>query len=400
MIQQTKKLYDANPYQTAFHAAVLSCTPCASSSGRTGRETPLYDIILDQTVFFPEEGGQNADTGTINSCPVLDVQIKEGIIHHIVHMPFNPGMQIAGIIDWQPRYSNMQQHSGEHIMSGLIHSHFGYDNVGFHLGAKNVTLDFNGFLTDNQLEMIENLANEAVYKNIEITAVYPSKASLDAMEYRSKIELTGPVRIVAIPGYDICACCAPHVKRTGEIGMIKVTDAIKYKGGIRISIQCGSRALDDYRMKQRQIHTLSALLSAKQEAVADAAAKLKDDNFTLKGQIISLQNSLIEQKASAIPEGIENLCLIENHLEPSAHKKYVNLLTKKCSGICAVFSGNDTDGYRYIIASQSQDVRPLNNRLKTVLSAKGGGSGEMVQGSYSGLKESLFPIFQADFRII
>ncbi len=285
-------------------------------------------------------------------------------------------------------------------MSGLIHSHFGYDNVGFHLGVKNVTLDFNGFLTPEQLDTIESLANEAVYKNLAILASYPPKDQLDAMEYRSKIELTGPVRIVTIPGYDICACCAPHVKNTGEIGMIKITDAIKYKGGIRISIQCGSRALDDYRMKQRQIFALSALLSAKQEAVADAAAKLKEDNFSLKGRIIALQNSLIELKASAIPADIEHLCLIENHLEPAAHKNYVNLLTEKCSGICAVFSGSDADGYRYIIASKSQDVRPLNNRLKTELQAKGGGSREMVQGSYSGQKEHLLPIFQADFRVL
>ncbi len=399
-MQQTKKLYDDNPYQTSFDASVLSCEPYTVPEKKAAQGTPLYDVIFDQTIFFPEEGGQNADTGTIGSHPVLDVQIKDGVIHHIMNASFVPGQKISGKIDWQPRYSNMQQHSGEHIMSGLIHSHFGYDNVGFHLGVKNVTLDFNGFLTPEQLDTIESLANEAVYKNLAILASYPPKDQLDAMEYRSKIELTGPVRIVTIPGYDICACCAPHVKNTGEIGMIKITDAIKYKGGIRISIQCGSRALDDYRMKQQQIFALSALLSAKQEAVADAAAKLKEDNFSLKGKIIALQNSLIELKASAIPADIENLCLIENHLEPAAHKNYVNLLTEKCSGICAVFSGSDADGYRYIIASKSQDVRPLNNRLKTELQTKGGGSREMVQGSYSGQKEHLLPIFQADFRVL
>ncbi len=394
MTINTKKLYDDDAYQSVFHAAVLSCTPYTGSAKNTEQESPLYDVLLDQTAFFPEEGGQNADTGLIDVHPVLDVQIKDGFIHHITNAPFAPGQKITGSIDWNPRYSNMQQHSGEHIMSGLIHSHFGYDNVGFHLGVKNVTLDFNGFLTDPQLEMIETLANEAIYKNLAISASYPPKSQLDSMEYRSKIELAGPVRIVTIPGYDICACCAPHVRRTGEIGIIKITDAIKYKGGIRISIQCGFRALEDYRMKQRQLHAISVLLSARQEAAADAASKLKDENFALKGQIISLQNSLIGQKAAAIAPDQENIFLLENHLNPGAHKNYVNLLTGKCAGLCAVFSGNDTDGYRYIISSKTEDVRPFNEQMKTQLSAKGGGSSQMAQGSCPGPKEQIFSFFQ------
>ncbi len=394
MVMNTKKLYDDDAYQTAFNAAVLSCEPYMASSKNTNQDSPLYDILLDQTAFFPEEGGQNADTGTIDDLPVLDVQIKDGLIHHITNTPFIPGQKITGNIDWTPRYSNMQQHSGEHIMSGLIHSHFGYDNVGFHLGVKNVTLDFNGFLTDLQLEMIETLANEAIYKNLAITASYPSKNRLSSMEYRSKIELEGPVRIVTIPGYDICACCAPHVKKTGEIGIIKITDAIKYKGGIRISIQCGARALDDYRMKQQQLHSISVLLSARQEAAADAAAKLKDENFALKGQIISLQNSLIGQKAAAISPDQENIFLLENYMDPGAHKNYVNLLTGKCAGLCAVFAGNDIDGYRYIISSKTKDVRPFHEQMKKQVLAKGGGSGQMVQGSCSGPKEQILSFFQ------
>lgn len=278
-------------------------------------------------------------------------------------------------------------------MSGLIHSHFGYDNVGFHLGSKNVTLDFNGFLTKEQLELIETLANEAVYKNLEITALYPPKTELDGLTYRSKIEIDGPVRIVTIPGYDICACCAPHVKRTGEIGMIKIVDAIKYKGGIRISILCGSRALEDYRMKQQQMNAVSVLLSAKQDSLDHAVSRLKDENYSLKGQILALQNDRIEQKASLIPENTKNICLFEENLESSAHKKYVNLLTEKCSGICAVFVGNDETGYRYIIASASEDVRPINERLKQDYHAKGGGSREMVQGSLTGQQERLTEIF-------
>lgn len=390
----TKKLYDEDAYRTQFNASVLSCEPHPVSDKEAEARIPLYDIVLDQTLFFPEEGGQNADTGSVNFHPVLDVQIKDGIIVHTTDAPFAPGSEITGQIDWKPRYSNMQQHSGEHIISGLVHSYFGYDNVGFHLGVKNVTLDFNGFLTPEQLELIETLANEAIYQNIEINAAYPPKEQLDILEYRSKIELTGPVRIVTIPGYDICACCAPHVKRTGEIGIIKITDAVRYKGGIRISIQCGNRALEDFRMKQQQLNAISVLLSAKQETAADAVAKLKEDMFTLKGQMLALQNSLIEQKAAAILQESQNLLLFESHLEPAMQKNYANLLTGKCSGICVIFTGNDKEGYRYIMASLSQDVRPLNNFLKTQLQAKGGGSKEMVQGSCHSSKEQICHLFE------
>lgn len=391
-MDKTIKLYDMDAYQTKFTATVLSCEELPST--KESKE-PRYDIILDQTLFFPEEGGQNADTGTMNGCPVLDVQIKDAIIHHTLVTPLLPDTKVDGCIDWNMRYSNMQQHSGEHIMSGLIHTHFGYDNVGFHLGSKNVTLDFNGFLTNDQLEMIEILANEAIYKNIEVIAEYPSKEVLETLTYRSKIELNGPVRIVTFPGYDVCACCAPHVKRTGEIGMIKIVDAIKYKGGIRISILCGTRALEDYRMFKQQASAISVLLSAKQESLTDAVQKLKDDNFTLKGQIIALQNALIEQKASSIPNNTKNLFLFEDTLESMAHKNYVNLLVEKCTGICAVFVGNDMSGYRYIISSRFEDVRPVNEQLKKQFQAKGGGSAEMVQGSLTATQEQLCALLQS-----
>lgn len=413
MIPNTIKLYDNDAYQTHFCASVLSCelrdkpldkpqghlqsqSQCHSQNdGKADSGKPLYDIILDQTLFFPEEGGQNADSGSLNSHPVLDVQIKDGLIRHTTDVPFSPGSQVEGQIDWQPRYSNMQQHSGEHILSGLVHARFGYDNVGFHLGIKNVTLDFNGFFTPEQLEQIESLANEAIWKNIAIDAAYLPKEQLDALEYRSKIELTGPVRIVTIPGYDVCACCAPHVKRTGEIGLIKITDAIKYKGGMRISIQCGDRALEDYRMKQQQLSAVSVLLSAKLETAADAVGRLKDENFALKGQIMALQTALMEQKANAVPADAANLLLFEPRLEFGVHKKYVNLLAAKCPGICAVFAGSDREGYRYLIASSSQDVRPLHDRLKKELPAKGGGSKEMVQGSCSASREQVYSLFDS-----
>lgn len=398
-MEKTIKLYDFDAYQTEFTATVLSCVPISKSQYTNtlsanqvedktfDQVTGLYHVILDQTIFFPEGGGQGADIGTIDNKSVLDAQIEDDIIIHTINAPFTTGSKVTGKIDWNSRYSNMQQHSGEHIVSGLICSNFGYQNVGFHLGSQIVTLDFNGFLEENQLFFIEDLANKAIYENIEVVADYPDKATLTDLEYRSKIEIDGPVRIVTFPGYDICACCAPHVKRTGEIGIIKIVDAFRHRGGIRISILCGERALIDYRQKQELVTSVSVLLSAKPELIAESVQGLKDEMYSLKGEMIALQESLIEQKAALIPPSQENLCLFEGSLETRAHRKYVNMLTEKHSGICAVFVGNDKEGYRYLIASKSRDVRPLHELLRNNLNAKGGGSKEMVQGSVLGEKE-------------
>ncbi|WMC92113.1 alanyl-tRNA editing protein [Kineothrix sp. MB12-C1] len=391
-MEKTIKLYDTDAYQTEFTATVLSCHP-VSGEDKSSSEV-LYKVILDRTLFFPEEGGQDADTGILNEAKVIDVQIKDGIITHITDSPFHPGLSVLGKIDWASRYSNMQQHSGEHIMSGLIHSHFGYDNVGFHLGSQAVTLDFNGFLEKEQLDMIEILANDVIYRNIETIAEYPSTEVLSALNYRSKIELNEPVRIVTFPGYDVCACCAPHIKRTGEIGIIKIIDSFRHRGGIRISILCGSRALMDYRNKQKQTDTISALLSAKPELIAQAVERLKEENFSLRGQIMDLQDTLTELKVAQITEDTKDICLFESDMEASTHRKYVNLLIEKCSGICSIFSGDDASGYRYIIASKTEDVRPVNEMLRQQLQAKGGGSKEMVQGSVNSTKNEILSRFQ------
>ncbi|NLL77529.1 MAG: alanyl-tRNA editing protein [Clostridiales bacterium] len=394
-MKKTIKLYDIDAYQTDFTAVVVFCRPVSSDSREQQPSEPLYEVILDQTLFFPEEGGQNSDTGTLNGSIVSHVQIKNGIITHITNAPFASGETVTGEIEWETRYSNMQQHSGEHIMSGLIHSHFGYDNVGFHLGSQSVTLDFNGFLDKEQLHMIESLANEAIYRNIEVIAEYPSEKELLKLNYRSKIELNEPVRIVTFPGYDVCACCAPHVRRTGEIGIIKIVDAIRHRGGVRISILCGRRALEDFRMKQEQVYAVSALLSSKPELIAAATERMKEDIFSLKGQIMELQEALIGLKVSQIADGTHNLCLFEEAMEAPVHRKYVNMLVEKCSGVCGVFVGNEQNSYRYIIASKYEDVRTVNERLKHDLHAKGGGCKEMVQGSLTGYQSDIIRCIQS-----
>ena len=233
----TRKIYYEDVHQTDFTAVVTECVPA--------KEEGYYLIVLDASAFFPEEGGQSADKGTLNGQEVLDVSIKQGILYHKMTCELPTGTEVTGHVDWNRRFDFMQQHSGEHMISGLLHSHFGLENVGFHLSDREVTLDMNGEVSLEQLRLIEQEANAYVWKNLPVNISWPTAEKLVNLNYRSKLALTENVRIVEIPGVDLCACCAPHVDTTGQIGLIKIVNVQSHRGGVRINILCGGRALAD-----------------------------------------------------------------------------------------------------------------------------------------------------------
>lgn len=379
----TEKLFYQDVKIISFDAVVLSCT----------QEQDCYWIELDKTAFFPEEGGQYADAGTLDGTAVLDVQIKQDIIYHKLPRPLPLHAIVSGTVDWAQRFDNMQQHTGEHIISGLIHRHYGYDNVGFHLGREAVTLDFNGPLTLEELRSIEKEANEAVMANLCVLVSFPSPAALSELAYRSKLSLKNDVRIVEIPGYDICACCAPHVNRTGEIGLIKICSVAKHRGGVRISILCGMRALADYNQKADSVSSVSVQLSAKPEVVSDAVARLKSENSALHERLCDMQAQLIQYKIAALPKELLHVLLFERDLDTVAMRKAVNTLTERFHGYCGVFTGNDNDGYHYIIGSSTLDCCKISERLQQTFLARGGGSDAMVQGSVTASESSIRSLF-------
>ena len=386
-LSKTIRLYDADAYQTKFEATVLACEEVEKKDGRG------YQVWLDQTLFFPEEGGQSPDMGTIDGVEVLDVQIKNDVITHILAEPLTVGAMVKGVVDWQHRFYNMQQHSGEHIFSGIVHNRFGYDNVGFHLSDSIVTMDFNGVITPEEITEIEEKVNQAIIENIPVEVSYPSKEELKELDYRSKIEIEGQVRIVTIPGYDVCACCAPHVRRTGEIGSLKVMNVQSYKGGVRVSILCGFRALDAFRQKADIITELMAEFSTSQEAIIDNVKKLKGANQTMKNQLAAAKQELMEYKVSAIPEDSENAILFEADLETPVVRGVVNGLVEKFAGISAVFVGNDENGYQFIVGSKNKDCRQIASALREKLSARGGGSDKMIQGSVAATQLQIEELF-------
>ena len=381
----TEKLYYQDSHMKSFNAQVISCD--------WDEKRGCYGVVLNRTAFFPEGGGQYADTGVLGGVQVEDARERGDEVVHYLRQPLEPGSQVEGCIDYQDRFSKMQQHTGEHIVSGLVHRHFGYDNVGFHLGKELVTMDFSGALTWEQLRQIEQEANGAVAANIPIEVIYPTKEELETLDYRSKKVLTGQVRIVIVPGYDVCACCAPHVARTGEIGMIKLVDAVKYKGGTRVTMVCGFRALGDYQQKEDNVREISHLLSAKPGEVAEAVKRLQGENQQWKEKLARLQNAYLEQKLSEIGENAELVLLFEEELDKNAARRFADAGMRRCSGICAVFLGNDEAGYQYIIGSQSVDLKRFLKDFHEAFAGKGGGKGEMVQGTVKGEKEALRQYF-------
>ncbi len=378
-MEMSEKLYYEDTYLKSFSAIVLECS----------QEGESYAVVLNRTAFYPEGGGQPADIGVLNTVNVLDVHEQDGKIIHTTDRPLPVGKSVTGGIHWPHRLELMQQHSGEHIVSGIVHRLFGLDNVGFHMGSKSVTVDFNGELSDDNIQLVETLANEAVYRNIPIQVSYPSPEELKQLDYRSKKELTGQIRIVTIPGYDVCACCGTHVARTGEIGAIRLLSAQKYKGGTRVSLLCGSKALTDSREKAQSVTSVSVLLSAKPEEISGAVEHLLDENNALKQELMILRNQIFDSKAASVAVGTKNLCVFEPNLTPNDLRNFCLLLCPKCSGTVAVFSGDDETGYKYAIGSANEDVRPLGKELNQAFQARGGGSKELVQGSMKAKQDEL-----------
>ncbi len=375
----TEKLFYQDSHIAEFEAEVLSCT--AAGAG--------YEIELDRTAFFPEGGGQYADTGMLGGVRVTDVQERDGRVLHMTDGPLDAGMRVTGRIDWEERFMKMQQHSGEHIVSGLVHARFGYNNVGFHLGTEDCTMDFGGVLTDEQLMEIEREANRAVWKNLEIEALYPTEEELKKLQYRSKIEIEGQVRIIVIPGYDVCACCAPHVKRTGEIGLIKLNHMQHYKGGVRVTMLCGSRALADYEIKQAQTREISALLCAKVNETAEAVRQLKEENNALKYMAAGRERRLVEYQAAMILKDGKPVCVFTEDLETDSMRRLMNLVLEDGHQFCAVLQKNGENAYRYVMGSRTADMRAFVKAFNARFEGRGGGRPEMVQGTAVGESEAI-----------
>ena len=368
-MSETRKLYYEDVYKKEFTAKVLECR-----QGKKG-----YEVILDQTAFYPEGGGQPCDLGTLNGISVVDVQEKGSEIVHYTEKPLETGSKATGKIDWARRFDLMQQHSGEHMVSGIIHAKYGYDNVGFHMGSDVLTVDLNGMLDEAQLAEIEREVNEKVWEDKEVVITYPTAEELEVLDYRSKKELTGQVRIVTFPGVDVCACCGTHVTHTGEIGMVKLLSVVKFRDGIRMEMICGKRVLDYLNMVNEQNHQISVKLSAKMEKTADAVQRLQDENFRLKGAVARMEEEMFQAEAKKW-EGSESVLIFKEGLEADSVRKLADAVMNTCEGCCAVFSRNEDGSYKYAMGEIDGDLCQFTKEMNAALNGRGGGKPFFVQG--------------------
>ena len=376
------QLYYRDPSLREFDAVVLRCEEAKDG----------WNIILDQTAFYPEGGGQPCDLGTLGGVRVLDVREKDGEVRHRCEQPLPAGETVRGILDWQRRFDLMQQHSGEHLVSGLVHSRYGYDNVGFHMGADAITIDFNGIIDEEGLREIERLANEAVWNNLETDIFYPDRDALSALPYRSKRELAGQVRLVRFPGVDLCACCGTHVARTGEIGLIRLFNCVRFREGVRIEMLCGKRCLDYLTGIQEQNHQVSMQLSAKPLETGDVVRRMAQELEQAKARIAAMEDDLFRRRAEQLA-GSGDVLLFEEAMAPDSVRKLCDRVLSLCGGRCAVFAGSEEADWKYAIGEAGSDLRPLVKSLNAALNGRGGGKPGFVQGSCTASRAAIEAFF-------
>lgn len=367
----TEKLYDKDAYGHEFTATVLNCE----------EDKKGFKVVLDKTFFFPEEGGQTPDTGTINGHEVIHVSIKDDVITHYLNEPLEVGATVTGKVDFDHRFLKMQMHSAEHIFSGLVNSRFGYNNVGFHLSDNSATMDYDGKFSYEEALELERKVNEIIVEGRKITAVYPSKEELATLSYRSKKELTGPVRIVTVEGVDVCACCAPHVRNTSEIGVFKITSWENYKSGVRVNYLAGFRAIEDYERRLSDLREISRTLSFKQGEELAGVVKLSKDLSDLKYKEVELRNKFIDLKVkSEKTDGENGVCILPSDF--SSNMKYAcDALKELYPGVRTVLCGSDEEGYRFYAESDTSDLTELLKLLKEKFDVKGGGKKNAIQGT-------------------
>ena len=380
---ETEKLYYADPFLKEFTATVLDC-----QAGKNG-----YTVTLDRTAFYPEGGGQPADHGTLDGAAVTDVHEKNGVIFHNVDRAVEIGKTVSGFIDWARRFDHMQQHSGEHICSGLICGRYGCDNVGFHMGTDIVTIDFNADISWEELLEIEAKANQYLYENHPIDIQFHRGAELDAIDYRSKKPLEGDVRIVAFPGADCCACCGTHVLRSGQVGLVKFLSVQKFREGVRIELLCGQRALDYLSRTWEQAKIIGQHLSVTPVDAASAVERLEGELSALKMRCAGLEEAVFAGIA-AEQAGKGNVLLFQPPMKPDSVRKLADAVSKACGGLAAVFAGEGSH-YAYALGrADGQDISAAVKALNGALHGRGGGRNGFAQGSVEAAQSAIEAFFK------
>ncbi|MBE6976673.1 MAG: alanyl-tRNA editing protein [Ruminococcaceae bacterium] len=377
----TRKLFYEDCSLSRFTARVASC----ENAGE------IWRVTLDATAFYPEGGGQAADIGTLGNVRVLDTREQGEEVIHFCDAPLEIGAEVEGCIDWAHRFDLMQQHTGEHILSGILNRRFGYQNVGFHVGKDVMEVDFDGPLTPEEVLEVEAEANRVIWENLPMKCWYPTPEELPNVPYRSKRALPWPVRIVQVPGVDSCACCGIHVAATGQVGIIKILSCVKFHQGVRLEMVCGGRAWEYIRGVFDQNKQIQQQLSAKILETADAVRKLGDSLSAEKLRASNLEKQVFGYIADSYVNRADVLHFAEN-LSGSALRELAEQISRRCTGFAAVFSGTDGQ-YSYCLAAPGQDLRSMGKEMTAALNGRGGGKPEFQQGSLQATRREIEAYF-------
>lgn len=376
----TEKLYERNPYLKEFDAQVISCE--AAKGG--------YAVVLDRTAFYPEGGGQPCDLGVLGGARVLDVHQKDGVIVHTADTPLSGA--VHGAIDWARRFDLMQQHSGEHLISGTAHRLYGVENVGFHMGAELITIDFDKVVGMEELAVVEAEVNAAIWANLETKISYYDSESACPIDYRSKKAIEGRLRLVEFPGVDVCACCGTHVARTGEIGLVKLLSVVKFHQGVRIELLCGRRAYEYLAAVTAQNRAVSGLLSAKPLETAASVERTLAELNAVKQEKARWESRCFAALADAL-RGAGDVTLFEDELSPDSVRRLCVEVMAVCGGRCAVFSGTDEAGYAYAVGLEDGDLRAFVKDMNAALNGRGGGKPNFAQGRVAATRAEIETFF-------
>ena len=379
---ETRKLYYEDCHLNRFLARVLSCEKMENG----------WEVVLDATAFYPEGGGQACDLGRLGGVRVLDVQERGEQVVHLCDGALRVGEAVEGEIDYRRRFLLMQQHSGEHILSGVVHRRYGYHNTGFHMGSEEITVDFDGVIPPEDLPEIEAEVNRAVWENVPIRCWYPSPEELPNVFYRTKKALPWPVRIVEIPGYDSCACCGVHVANTGEIGLVKLFSVIGFRGGSRLEMACGAHALEILNRAFAQNKLVSQAFSAKWQETGEAAQRMNQALEAEKCKVNQLQKRIFGLIAKSYVN-CGNVLRFEPGLQSVQIRELADAIAEVCGGVAAVFSGEDGKGYGYCMVTRQGDIREFGKELTKNLSGRGGGKPGFQQGSVAASRDEIEAFF-------
>ncbi|MBR3351192.1 MAG: hypothetical protein IKG35_03650 [Erysipelotrichaceae bacterium] len=380
-------MYYRNSYLTEYDSQVLSCE----------KQDKGYAVVLSGTIFYPEGGGQKCDTGYLDDVRVFDVQERNDMVIHWCQGPLEVGKTVHGRIDWQERFDHMQNHTGEHIVSGLIHKNYGYENVGFHMGEV-IQIDFDGVLDWNMVQEIERQANEVIEGNYEIRELFPDQKELETISYRSKKALQGTIRLVEVPNADLCACCGTHVRRTGEVGVIKIISAEKHKNGVRLQMLSGRKCREYLNRIFEEARYVSEKLSAPITGISEYVDKLNDRNIEATSQLNQLRMDVLTEGLKDI-ENDQYLCLqFLKDYDRISITRYMDMLMKNNKGRIIGVINEKGDGYEYMFMSETVKLRDYARKINEALEGRGGGKDNVIQGLGRGERMTVENTIREIFR--